>query len=138
MKKHLFFTIFICAFIIQTSKGQLSLTIEISGLRNSNGQILLELFDEKEISIKDMAKNIVDKKCIIVIHNLKPGKYAFQYFHDENKNEKIDLNWLGIPKEGYGYSNNASGMFGPPAFEKTIFNLNKSMVMKCKPTYIFD
>ena len=77
--------------------AQLTLTIEISDLRNNNGQILLELYNEKKIKIKEITQAIVNKKCIIVIDNLKPGKYGFKYFHDENKNQNLDKNWLGIP-----------------------------------------
>jgi len=42
---------------------------------------------------------------------------------------------MGIPKEGFGFSNNPKMTFGPPSFEKTIFNLNESIVKKCKPVY---
>jgi uncharacterized protein (DUF2141 family) len=100
---------------------QLNLTTEIDGLRNSNGQILVELCNEKEIKIKGISQVIIGNKCIITIENLKPGKYASKYFHDQNKNLTLDSNWIGIPTEGYGFSNNAAGTFGPPPFEKTIF-----------------
>jgi uncharacterized protein (DUF2141 family) len=112
------------------------LTIEINDLRNSNGQILLEFTNEKGEKITGIAQNITDNKCVIVVNNLKQGKYAFKYFHDENKNENLDANWMKIPKEGYGFSNNAKGTFGPPAFEKTIFEINENTVLKCVTKYI--
>jgi uncharacterized protein (DUF2141 family) len=115
--------------------GQLTLTVEINGLRNSNGQILVELSNEKEIRIKGIKQVIVGNKCIITIENLKPGKYAFKYFHDENKNEELDTNWIGMPTEGFGFSNNATGTFGSPSFEKTIFELKQNSTLKCTPTY---
>jgi uncharacterized protein (DUF2141 family) len=117
------------------SSGQHTLTIEISDLRNNNGQLILAFNNEKEIKIKGITQSVTGKKCIIVIENLKPGKYAFKYFHDENNNEKLDVNWIGIPKEGYGFSNNAKGSFGPPSFEKTIFVLKENTTLKCTPTY---
>ena len=43
---------------------------------------------------------------------------------------------MKIPKEGYGFSNNAKGTFGPPAFEKTIFEINENTVLKCVTKYI--
>jgi uncharacterized protein (DUF2141 family) len=118
-----------------TSKGQHTLTIEISDLRNNNGQLMLAFYDDKEVKIKGISQAINGKKCIIVIENLKPGKYAFKYFHDENKNEKLDVNWIGIPKEGYGFSNNAKGSFGPPSFEKTILTVKENTTLKCTPSY---
>ncbi len=72
--------------------AQLSLTIEIDGLRNDSGQILLELKNEKEEHIAGLTSTISNNKCIIVIEDLKPGMYAFKFFHDENKNEKLDTN----------------------------------------------
>lgn len=119
------------------SFGQSLLTIEISGLRNNEGQIILELSDEKEISIKSVTKKITGSKCTIVIENLKPGKYGFKYFHDQNNNSKLDINWIGIPKEGYGFSNNAKGRFGPPDFNDTLFEVKESTFVKCNPTYLF-
>jgi uncharacterized protein (DUF2141 family) len=134
--KKLFLMLFFLSVIPLTSFGQFSLTIEFDGLRNSNGQILFEFMNENGIKITGIAKKIEDKKCIIVIENLKPGKYAFKYFHDENNNEKLDLNWVRIPKEGYGFSNNAKGSFGPPSFEKTIFVLEENTTLKCTPAYL--
>ena len=119
-----------------TLVGQFSLTIEINGLINNDGQVLLEFSNEKGEHILGITQNIVENKCIIVIKNLEPGKYAFKYFHDENKNETLDLNWIGIPKEGYGFSNNASGIFGPPSFKKMIFVMIGDTTLKCMLKYI--
>jgi uncharacterized protein (DUF2141 family) len=115
--------------------AQHSLTIEINDLQNSIGQVHLELSNENEEQVAAISSNISNNKCVIVIENLKPGKYAFKFIHDENKNDKLDTNWLGIPKEGFGFSNNPSMSFGPPSFDKTIFELNESKVIKCKPKY---
>jgi uncharacterized protein (DUF2141 family) len=43
---------------------------------------------------------------------------------DSNKNEKLDTNFFGIPKEQFGFSNNAKGRFGPPSFESASFELD--------------
>lgn len=115
--------------------AQFSLTIEIIELRNKNGQVFLELSNENEEQIVGVTKVISSNSCIIVIDNLKPGKYAFKFFHDENNNKALDTNWIGIPKEGFGFSNNPSMSFGPPSFDKTIFELKESTKIVCKPKY---
>lgn len=115
--------------------GQFSLRIEIEGLRSSNGQVILEFGNEKGEKISGFFREIENGKSVIAIENLKPGSYAFKYFHDENNNQILDLNRIGIPKEGFGYSNNAKGTFGPPSFRKTIFKLNGDKTLKCTPTY---
>lgn len=134
MKKALPIVIFL-SFISFGVLAQLSLTIEIHDLRNNYGQVLLELSNENEEQVAGRTISISNKRCVIVIDNLKPGMYSFKFFHDENKNEKIDTNWLGIPREGFGFSNNPSMTFGPPSFDKTIFELKESIVIVCKPKY---
>jgi uncharacterized protein (DUF2141 family) len=118
-----------------SSVAQVSLTIEITHLNSNKGKILLELTDKNEKQIKGISEKIENNKCVIVIENLKSDKYAFKYIHDENKNEKLDMNWIGIPIEGYGFSNNAKGTFGPPSYEKTIFVLKEDITLKCTPKY---
>ena len=116
-------------------ESQNILTIEINKLQNNKGHILLELLDENNKQVKGISQDINNNKCIITIKNLKSGKYSFKYFHDENNNKKLDTNWLGIPTEGFGFSNNARGTFGPPAFEKTVFDIKGSITKKCIPKY---
>lgn len=116
--------------------SQFTLTIVINELKNSNGRVLLELSDEKSKTIIGIAQKIEDSKCTAVIKNLSTGKYAFKYFHDENNNKKIDVNWLGIPKEGYGFSNNAKGTFGPPPYKEMIFIIKGDTTLTCNPKYL--
>ena len=59
----------------------------------------------------------------VVFENLKPGKYAVSVIHDANKSKDLDKNKLGIPKEGFGFSNNVMGSMGPPPFERAQFDL---------------
>jgi uncharacterized protein (DUF2141 family) len=130
-----FLVLFILNLIPFGLLAQLSLTIEICNLRNNNGKIHLELSNEKKEQVAAISKNISGEKCIIVIENVKPSRYAFKFIHDENMNDKLDTSWLGIPKEGFGFSNNPSMTFGPPSFDKTVFELNESIVINCKPKY---
>lgn len=115
--------------------AQVSLAIEIKELRNNNGKILFQLYDNNQNKIKGVYGDISNNKCLIVIKELKKGKYAFKYFHDENTSEELDSNWLGLPTEGYGFSNNAVGKFGPPSFDQWLFELKENKKMVCLPTY---
>ena len=53
------------------------------------------------------------------------GKYAISAFHDHDGDGKLRTGAFGIPKDAYGFSKNAKGFFGPPAFEKAAFSLGK-------------
>jgi uncharacterized protein (DUF2141 family) len=115
--------------------SQIKLNIEVTGIRNNSGKIMLELFNEKEEVITREMATINNNKCTFSIENLKPGKYAVRYFHDENLNGKLDTNFLGMPTEGYGFSNNVTGKFGPPPFEKWLFEIRENTNVSLKPKY---
>ena len=53
------------------------------------------------------------------------GSYAISTYHDENDNDKLDKNIVGIPKEAYGFSNDATGFMGPPKWEDAKFDLKE-------------
>ncbi|HRW62121.1 MAG TPA: DUF2141 domain-containing protein [Bacteroidales bacterium] len=134
MRKIFFILIFV---LVSTIKiwAQNTLTIEIQNLRSGKGQILLSLLNDSQEKVKGAYGKIENNKCTIIFENLNKGNYAFRYFHDENNNDKLDSNWMGIPKEGYGFSNNARVTFGPPSFNEWLFPLNKNTKMVCMPKY---
>ncbi len=65
---------------------------------------------------------------LVVIPDLPPGKYAVAAYIDNNRNGKQDKNLLGVPKEGYGFSNNVRGIFGPPKFSEAAFEIGTAPV----------
>jgi len=118
--------------------AQLALVVEITNLRNCKGTVHGVLRDDMDRQVAALSRKIVDNQCCFVIEKLKPGRYAFQFIHDENSNDKLDTNWLGIPNEGFGYSNNPSLIKGPPTLKRTLFVLNESSVINCKTIYLFS
>ena len=54
---------------------------------------------------------------------LPHGEYAIAIFVDANRNGKMDKNFLGIPKEQYGFSNNVMGRMAAPSFEQAKFEV---------------
>jgi uncharacterized protein (DUF2141 family) len=117
------------------SFSQYKLDIEITGIKNNTGKIMLQLFDENEKVIDRNMSEIKDNKCSFSFTITNPGKYAVRYFHDENLNGVMDTNIVGKPTEGYGFSNNVTGMFGPPSFEKWLFETNGDKKIVLKPAY---
>lgn len=53
------------------------------------------------------------------------GKYAVTIFHDVNGDAELSTNFIGIPKEPYGFSNNPKSTFGPPSFEESVFEFKE-------------
>lgn len=110
-----------------------NLLIHIDGIRNTKGNVLMSIYNQKEKFMADpktkafynAVGKIENREATFVIKNVPFGQYAITLLHDENKNDKMDKNLLGIPKEGYGFSNNVTLKFGPPSYEESTFDLNK-------------
>lgn len=106
------------------------ISITITNLRNDKGQVLICLFkdgdgypDKPEKAFRKSKATIVSgNKAVISFSGLPTGNYSIVALHDENNNMKMDKNWYGLPKEGYGFSNNAMGTFGPPGIRKASFH----------------
>ena len=60
------------------------------------------------------------------------GEYAIAFFIDANGNKKLDKNFLGIPKEQYGFSNNAMGTLSAPTFEQAKFQVAGNTIQNIK------
>ncbi len=106
------------------------LTVQVYNLRSPQGTVRLSLFRSADGFPGDAAKvfrqaagKIENGVCTLVLGDLPPGEYAISLLHDENNNLKMDTRLMGIPKEGYGASNDAKVTFGPPKYEDARFVL---------------
>lgn len=102
--------------------------VEVGGMRNNNGQIICALYSsadgfpkKSEKAIAHVNSAISDKQAVCEFLGIAPGTYAVSVFHDENSNGKLDTNFMGIPREGVGASNDAKGHLGPPKFDAAAF-----------------
>ena len=106
------------------------LQIEVTNIKEKTGSIRLAVYDDKESFLGEgliIGKSVTVQqtgKMVIELEGLVHGHYAISMYHDKNDNEALDTNFLGIPNEPYGFSNNARGTFGPPKFEKAKFHFN--------------
>ena len=109
--------------------AQGDIEVVVTNIKEKKGHIRVGLFNnEKDFLEKAMAGKVVrveGDSAIVIFENLANGEYAVSVIHDENSNEDLDTNFMGIPKEGFAFGNNAMGTFGPPSFEKAkvkVFN----------------
>ncbi len=105
------------------------LIISLEGVKNDKGYILVSLFsqsdgfpDNKDKADKIMRVKAKKGKMELLFEGLEKNSYAFAIIHDENDNQKLDTGVFGIPKEGFCFSRNAMGTFGPPDFANAAFN----------------
>ena len=97
------------------------LVIRVDKVRNDSGQVKVALFDSAAGFLKRPVR-VADAPAsagatTVVIKDLAPGDYGFAVYHDANGNGAMDRNLVGIPLEPFGFSKDAQGRMGPPAFE---------------------
>lgn len=116
------------------TKETATLTLEFTITKHNKGKIFMGLFNSDETYMKKRYRSakaeVIDNKAVITITNLETGTYAYSLFHDVNDNGKMDKNFIGIPKEPYGFSNNLKGRMGPPAFENAKFNFTGDLTLQ--------
>ena len=107
-----------------------SVRVHIHGVRNTNGDIACAIFnaaegypEESTKAYKFIRMASPGNSAICQFHDIPPGTYAVAVFHDENANGKLDKNFLGIPREGYGASNNVRPKMSAPAFKDAAFSV---------------
>ncbi len=118
------------------ANAQHKLTINIDGLEHDKGYVIVALLDSnaKEISYKK--EKITDGKCTVIFDDLKSGTYGFKYCHDENSDNIFNTNFIGMPKEGFGFSNNAKVKMKEPPFSATTFKIEGDVIQNCTAFYI--
>ena len=116
------------------TKGKL--IVKFIGLKSNIGEVKVALCNSSK-NYEDhkspfIGKDILieNKKAVIEFDELPFGEYAVKAFHDEDNNDDLNTNLLGIPIEDYGFSNDARGMFGPPdwADAKFRFGVDKQTI----------
>lgn len=110
------------------------LTLTVNNISNSNGVIRVLLFqgpegfpDQPNLAKQNASLKIINNTASHTFKNLSEGTYAISLFHDSQNTGKLRTNIFGIPKDGYGFSNNAAGIVGAPSFEKAAFKLTKDV-----------
>lgn len=103
--------------------------VKILNIRNNTGTVACALFESPDgfpIEYLHYATNMMvikiretQARCDFL--DIPPGTYALAVIHDENMNGKLDTNWLGVPTEGYGFSNDARVLLGAPSFSAASF-----------------
>ena len=131
------FTFFVSLAYAQTG----TLTVEISEIQDTKGQISIglyaneESFPETEKSYRGTTVRVTGERAVAIFQDVPAGTYAIAVFHDINSNGKLDNNFLGIPKEGYAFSNNVFGTFGSPDYKDASFEFDGDKMGKIKMGY---
>ena len=101
------------------------LAVTVEGIRSSEGRVFVAVHQPRDgVSFPGEPGMIAGAwtdagatSFRVAFRSLSPGRYAVSVYHDENGNSQFDSNILGVPTEGYGFSNDAAGLAGPPEFD---------------------
>ncbi|NQY96726.1 MAG: DUF2141 domain-containing protein [Henriciella sp.] len=103
------------------------LTVNVEGIAQVQGSIMLGLFDEASYN-GDGAVNganlaVEGESLTVTFEGLEPGEYAVRLYHDLNDDGEMNTNPFGIPTEPYAFSNDAKGRFGPAKWDAAKFTV---------------
>ena len=136
----LLFTTLLIAMQIKAQSYRI--TVDITGIRDDKGKLYLSLYHTAEGYPKNASAafrlssgQIAQGRCTITLDGIPKGEYAIACYHDENNNGKLDTNFLGVPVEGTGASNDARGSMGPPKFKDAKFVVTSDTVQLIKIHY---
>ncbi len=113
-----------------SNEGTLYITVE--NVKKSRGKIMLAVYEEEENFLSEVIYRGVHQEVTesgevkVEVADLPYGTYAISLYHDVNSNEELDTNFMKIPKEPYGFSNNARGIFGPPKYKDAQFTFSST------------
>ena len=105
------------------------IVVTIDGMHSSQGNVFVGLYASPN---KFLNGNQCDAQrrvrastgpITVVFDNLRPGTYAVGAFHDENANDHLDTNFLGLPTEGYALSNGVRAVMAKPTFQQAAFTV---------------
>lgn len=120
-------------------RAQNRVEVVVTSLKDTTGMILVALFSSQDSFLKKplVGKSVkaVAGQAVIVFDHIPPGDYAASMIHDANRNGKLDTNFFGVPKEGFGFSNDAMGTLGPPSFESAKFTILAPVSIRISTKY---
>ena len=132
------------AFPVLPSLSQSTSTVllEVSSLKNTRGTLNCRLFTKASDfpdgeGILTVRTPIAGANTTCTFPNVEPGTYAVAVVHDENSNGKLDKNFVGVPSEGYGVSNNKTYALSAPKWDESVFTIapSESKTLQVKLRY---
>jgi len=113
----------------QTSNSSNTIKVNVVGMHSNDGKVYCALYSSADGFPDGLAKaaktttaKITNEQAVCEFPAMTSGDYAISVYQDENSNGKLDRNFMGMPKEGVGASNDAQGSFGPQKFADARFS----------------
>ena len=114
--------------------------VQINGVRSNDGFVRLAVYDPtgdfpsgSPVVGTDIAA--AEGTTVVRLPELPHGRYAIAFYHDEDGNAEFGQNFIGLPTEGYGFSNDAAVVLGPPSFDEAAIEVSGTVVTTARMRY---
>ncbi|GLP96421.1 DUF2141 domain-containing protein [Paraferrimonas sedimenticola] len=125
----------VCALGFSSLAAAETLTLNLEGIDTSKGDLVIQIYNEADHWMEEetekmalyqvfTAEQLGEAKSVQV--ELPHGEYAIYAYQDSDGDNELDTNWIGIPKEPVGVSNNAKGSMGPPKYKDAKFSFDEN------------
>ncbi len=121
-----------------------SLTIEFDNIRNDQGFLIVTVYPSEDIWLDDIdelehvfpKEHIVDSKMSVTIDEMSSGIYGVAMMDDEDGDGEMKYNFIGMPREGYGFSRNFKVKLSKPDFEDCILQFKNDTTIRITVQYM--
>ncbi|PWL39634.1 hypothetical protein DKG77_02035 [Flagellimonas aquimarina] len=126
--KPVFYILFLLPFFMFS---QNTISVHVHNVPSTEGKVNVAVYDSGDtfLTFEGVVKTgtapAQEGVVMLNIENLPPGEYAVAVFHDQNGNDILDTNWLGIPKEKVAFSKAKMKTFGPPKYKECCFKVTR-------------
>ena len=138
--QHLRYLAFGCIAALATpafADATATIVVNVSTFRNMRGLCGCQLYDTQQgfpdkwptQANLNQRVPVSGRTTTCTFNNMTPGTYAVAVIHDENSNGKLDTNFIGVPTEGYGISNNHTHALSRPSWDESKFTVNAQTIV---------
>lgn len=120
--------------LLAAAAGASAATVEVhvTAVAGGKGKINVAVCDRERFlkqCVHTASAPAKDGENVIAVPGVPKGSWAVLVYQDENANGELDRNFIGIPKENYGFSRNAAGKFGPPSFDEAAIEVGDEVTV---------
>ncbi|MGE0257350.1 MAG: DUF2141 domain-containing protein [Alphaproteobacteria bacterium] len=133
MRRRVLFSALAVASVLAAGEASAArIVVTITGLKSNEGGVYVGLYATPSKFLNGTQVDVMKKvrastaPITVVFDNLRPGTYAVGAYHDENNNDHLDTNFLGLPTEGYALSNGVRAVMSKPTFQQAAFTVDDS------------
>lgn len=133
--RHLFSTLCSCTLLLAalpasaaTAANAATVEVRVAGVAAGKGKVSVAVCDRARFLKQCPYSASVPARAgetVVSLKEIPAGTWAVLAYQDENENGELDRNFLGIPKENYGFSRDAAGRFGPPTFDEAAIEVRE-------------